>query len=110
MLRLFRRRFIIAALAISSVAAADPAVRMPPGTRAEDDHFVSTRGLRDTTDFVAKELASRGIATARVGPYRERSVELTRFLSQDPATTWLAIHVVRISGKTLIFFVPRPKP
>ena len=92
------------------LGAADPAaVRLPPGTRAEAEHFLSGRGLRDSTDFVAKELAARGIAATQIGPYRERAVELTRFLSQDTSTPWLAIHVIRLSGKTLIFFVPRPK-
>jgi hypothetical protein len=37
-----------------------------------------------------------------------RGVELTRFVSRNEATTWLAIHIVRIAGKTLIFFVARP--
>jgi len=36
-----------------------------------------------------------------------RGVELTRFLSQTPSTPWLAIHLLRTAGKTLIFFVPR---
>jgi len=87
------------------VAAADPAVRLPPGTRAEGEHYVSGRGLRDTTDYIAKELDHRGIAATRIGPYRVRGVELTRFLADGQP--WLAIHVVRLAGKTLIFFVPR---
>ena len=91
-----------------ATAQADAAVRMPPGTRTDaNGQLVSGRGLRDTTDFVAKELDRRGIAVQRVGPYRVRAVELTRFLSQTTSTSWLAIHVVRTSGKTLIFFVPR---
>jgi hypothetical protein len=36
-----------------------------------------------------------------------RGAELTRFISQTPSTPWLAIHVLRAAGKTLIFFVPR---
>jgi len=82
---------------------------MPPGTRADaTGQLVSSRGLRDTTDFVAKELAARGIAVKQVGPYRVRGVELTRFISQTPSTRWLAIHILRAGGKTLIFFVARP--
>ena len=87
-------------------AAADPPVRLPPGTRAEAGHYISGRGLRDTTDFLAKQLA----AVTQIGPYRVRGVELTRFLSRDSTTSWLAIHVLRSAGKTLIFFVPRSKP
>jgi hypothetical protein len=109
MLRNFRMRYIIAALLLwSSVGIADPDVRLPPGTRKDDTgQLVSGRGLRDTTDFIAKELDRRGIATKQIGPYRSRGVELTRFVSQTSSTPWLAIHVLRSAGKTLIFFVAR---
>jgi hypothetical protein len=91
-------------------AASTPAVRLPPGTRADAQGvLVSGRGLRDTTDFLARELAARGIASRQIGPYRVRGVELTRFVSETPSTSWLAIHALRTGGKTLIFFVPRPK-
>jgi hypothetical protein len=118
------RRFVLAlvvALVVAlvivaggrSIGWADPAPRdvtLPPGTRTDSQgQLVSGRGLRDTTDFIARDLDRRGIAVQRIGPYAVRGVELTRFLSQAPATTWLAIHVVRSAGKTLIFFVPRAK-
>lgn len=90
-------------------AHAEPRLRMPPGTRSDGSAQISGRGLRDTTDFLAKELARQGIAARQIGPTRVRGVELTRFLSDTPSTTWLAIHVLRQSGKTLIFFVARPK-
>ncbi len=110
MLRGFGSRFILAAaLIFAAPAGAAPDVKLPPGTRAHADHYVSGRGLRDSTDFIAKELGKRGIAVEQIGPYRVRGVELTRFISQAPGTTWLAIHVLRVAGKTLIFFVPRPK-
>jgi hypothetical protein len=100
----------LAAPALAAPAAADPALRLPPGTRADSQGvLVSSRGLRDTTDFLARELAARGISTRQLGPYRVRGAELTRFLSDTPSTPWLAIHVLRTSGKTLIFFVPRSK-
>ena len=84
-------------------------VRMPPGThRDPSGQLVSGRGLRDTTDFIAKELDRRGIRAEQIGPVRERGVELTRFVSQQASTTWLAIHVMRSAGKTVIFFVLRP--
>lgn len=112
MLRGFAIRFtLLAALfAASPAIAADPDIKLPPGTRQDGDHFVSGRGLRDSTDFIAKELTKRGIAVEQIGPYRVRGVELTRFVSQLPSTPWLALHILRVSGKTLIFFVPRPKP
>lgn len=92
------------------VTLAEPAVRLPPGTReAPDGSFVSGRGLRDSTDFIAKELGRRGIATQQIGPYRIRGTEITRFVSEQNTTPWLAIHVLRTGGKTLIFFVARPK-
>ena len=101
------RRFLIGVALLQPVLAiADPPVRLPPGTRAEADHYVSGRGLRDTTDFVAKELS----AVDQIGPYKVRGVELTRFVSRDATTSWLAIHILRSAGKTLIFFVPRTKP
>jgi hypothetical protein len=111
MLRGFGSRFILAAtLMVGPPALAAPDIKLPPGTRADTGHYVSGRGLRDSTDFIAKELSKRGIAVEQLGPYRVRGVELTRFISQAPTTPWLAIHVLRSAGKTLIFFVPRPKP
>ena len=92
----------------SESADADP-VRTPLGTRTSaDGSMVSSRGLRDTTDFLAKELDHDGIVADQIGPYRVRGVELTRFVSRTASTPWVAIHVVRIAGKTLISFVPRP--
>lgn len=102
---------VAAALLLPRPASAEPDIKLPPGTRKDPaGHFTSGRGLRDSTDFIAKQLARAGIATNQVGPYRVRGVEITRFVSQSPSTEWLAIHVLRISGKTMIFFVPRPKP
>ena len=70
-------------------------------------HYTFRLELNDTTDVIAKDLARRGIAVKQIGPYRHRAVELTRFVSETPSTTWLAIHVLRTGGKTLIFFVAR---
>jgi len=110
MLRGFGSRFtLLAAVFCVNAASADPDVRLPPGTRHDGDHYVAGRGLRDSTDFLTKELAKRGIAVRQIGPYRVRGVEVTRFLSDAPATPWLAIQILRVAGKTLIFFVPRPK-
>jgi hypothetical protein len=104
-----RATVLAAILAIASTALAEPDLRMPPGTRTDAAGTrVSGRGLRDSTDFLAKELDKKGIAVKKIGPYRVRGVELTRFISETPSTPWLALHVVRKDGKTVISFVPRP--
>jgi len=103
-----RTSLVALALTAGGSARAEPPVRLPPGTHTDPQgQLISGRGLRDTSDFLAADLARRGIDVQQIGPYIVRGVELTRFLSQTPSTPWLAIHVVRISGKTLIFFVPR---
>ena len=119
-MRMFLAGLAAAAIAAPAVSRAepdgrspatrtDPSLRMPPGTRTDaQGQLVSGRGLRDTSDFLAKELARRGIAFEQIGPYGVRGVELTRFLSHTPSTPWVAIHVLRTGGKTLIFLVSRP--
>jgi hypothetical protein len=105
-----RTWLVVAVLAAAGTARAEPPVRLPPGSHTDaQGQLVSGRGLRDTSDFLAAELARRGIAVQQIGPYGVRGVELTRFLSQTPSTPWLAIHVLRTGGKTLIFFVSRAK-
>lgn len=104
---------LAAVLQLGSAHAADdkPDLKLPPGTRADaSGQLVSSRNLRETTDFIAKELDRRSIVVKKVGPVRVRGVELTRFLSETASTPWLAIHVMRASGKTVIFFVARPAP
>ena len=110
MLREFASRFtLLAALLCAPCVLGDPSVRLPPGTRkAPEGHYVSGRGQRDSTDFIAKQLAKSGIAVEQIGPYRVKGVDVTRFVSTTPTTTWLAIHILRTAGKTLIFFVDRP--
>lgn len=105
------RVLVLSLVFLASTAVAEtPDLRMPPGTRTDSTgQLVSGRGLRDTTDFLAKELERRGILVKQIGPYRHRGVELTRFVSTTGSTSWLAIHVLRRDGKTLIFFVPRSR-
>jgi hypothetical protein len=110
MSRALRAGLLLIALAAPLLAHAEPSVRLPPGTRTDPQgQLISGRGLRDTSDFVAADLARRGIDARQIGPYAVRGVELTRFVSQTPSTPWLAIHILRTAGKTLIFFVPRGK-
>ena len=111
MLREFASRFtLLAVLFTATVASSGPDIRLPPGTRqAPEGHYVSGRGLRDSTDFIAKQLTTAGIAVEQIGPYRVKGVEITRFISTTSSTPWLAIQVLRTAGKTLIFFVDRPK-
>jgi hypothetical protein len=105
-----RTWLVVAVLATAGSARAEPPVRLPPGSHTDPQgQLVSGRGPRDTSDFLAAELARRGIAVQQIGPYAVRGVELTRFISQAPSTPWLAIHILRTAGKTLIFFVPRGK-
>jgi hypothetical protein len=99
---------LFAVLWAGRVATAED-LDLPPGTHHDaEGQLVSGRGLRDTTDFLAKVLARRGIEVDQIGPYRVRGVEITRFVSRTATTPYLAVHVVRMSGKTLISFVPRP--
>jgi hypothetical protein len=109
-MRLLRVVLMLAVLWAPVTSRAEPDVRLPPGTRTDAQGvLVSGRGLRDTSDFLAREIDRLGIAVQRIGPYGVRGALVTRFVSQTPSTPWLAIHVLRSSGKTLIFFVPRPK-
>lgn len=110
----FFRSHVISLVTLIVFCFASPAradgwdFKLPAGTRTVDGQLVSARGLRDTTDAIARELDRRGIAMQQIGPYRVRAVELTRFVSLTPSTPWLAIHVSRSAGRTVIAFVARP--
>lgn len=82
-------------------------VRLPAGTRSVEGRFLLTRGLAETTQYLDRQLSKAGLSFVRVGPYRVRAVEVTRFLSQQPSTQWLAIHVVRKDGQTFLDIVER---
>jgi hypothetical protein len=81
--------------------------KAPPGTRWIDGRYRVGSGLAEATRFVERQLDRAGIAFARRGPYRVRGVEVTRFLSEDPSTSWLAIHLVRKEGRTFLDLIPR---
>ena len=100
---------IAASSALATPARADVhGVPLPRGSRADGERHVSSKGYRETLDFVSRWLDKQGFAHRQVGPYRVRGVDVTRFVSEDAATEWLAIHVVRQAGKTWISVVPRP--
>ena len=97
---------------MAAPAAADSYdLTLPKGTRAvATDRYVSGRGFRDTYDHFARLLDKRGVAHRAVPPYRARGVDVGRFVSEVESTPWLAIHVYRVEGKTMIFLVKRPPP
>lgn len=83
--------------------------KLPTGTRwvAAEGRYAVTSGLAEATRAIEKQLAKLGIACERIGPYRVRGVEVTRFLSQQPSTSWLAIHLVRKEGRTFLDVIDR---
>lgn len=83
---------------------------LPRGSRTAEGRHVSGLGFRATVDHVAKVLRARGVPVTATGPYRVRGVDVMRFVRDDPAGTWLAIHVWRTGGVTWITIVPRPAP
>ena len=83
-------------------------VPVPKGSRADDTRHVSGKSYRDTITYYEKWLDKQGTAHEQLGPYRARGVDVTRFVSSESGTAWLAIHVYRVAGKTWIFVVPRP--
>lgn len=83
--------------------------RLPAGTRwlAAEGRYAVGSGLADATRAIEKQLAALGITCERIGPYRVRGVEVTRFLSRQPSTPWLAIHLVRKEGRTFLDVIDR---
>jgi len=94
-------RLLLVALVVAGVP-------LPRGARATADRYVSPKSYRDTVDFIDHWLTRQGTLHHEVGPYRARGIDVTRFVSDQPATPWLAIHVYRQAAKTWIFVVPRP--
>lgn len=100
-----------AAEAAPAPSQARPALlpfKAPPGTRLIEGRYVVGSGLAEATRFVDRQLTRAGIAFTRVGPYRVRGLEVTRFLSESSSTPWLAIHLVRKGGRTFLDVVDRP--
>ena len=51
-----------------------------------------------------------GLPHRTIGPYRYRRTTVTRFLSDDPASRWLAIQVYQHRGRTWIAVIARQTP
>lgn len=99
---------LVLVFAPASARADVDGVPVPRGSRADGARHISGKGYRDTVDHMKKWLSKQGTAHRQIGPYRARGVDVTRFISDDPATPWLAIHVFRQAGKTWISVVKRP--
>jgi hypothetical protein len=99
---------LTALLALAPAVARADDLPVPRGSRASGaDALISSTGFGPTVEHVTKELAHRGLAFHRVGPYRAHGVDVTRWLADDERSPWRAIHVFRSHGKTWISFVKR---
>lgn len=76
----------------------------------DDGTALSGRGFRKSTDFYQRYLDRNGLPHRTIGPYRYRRTTITRFLSDDPASRWLAIQVFQHRGRTWIAIIARQTP
>jgi len=74
---------------------------------APDGALTSSRGFRRTVEFYERFFRRTGVPHERVPTYRYRGTVVARFLSRDPRSRWLAIHVFRRRGRTMIYIVAR---
>lgn len=98
---------------VSGAADDDPArgLPLPPGSRADDERpetFVSGRGFRESVSFYERVLRARGAGHRAVPVYRYRGVTLARFLAEDDASRWSAIHVYAIRQATYVAVIGPP--
>jgi len=99
---------VLGSLTPPAAAADVPDIPLPRGSRADGDRHASALAFRATVDWYAKRWRERGIPVRTVGPYTARGVDIVRFVREDAAGPWSAVHVYRQAGKTWIFFVRRP--
>jgi len=85
-------------------------VSVPSRGKADKGVHTSRLSFRNTVRYYDRSLKARKIAHTAVPPYRYRGVLVARWISKDPKTKWLAIHVFTRHGKTHIFIVGRPQP
>ncbi len=87
-------------------AGAAAGAAAPPGSPGAERYTLSS-GLAEATRFLDRQLTRTGVALERIGPYRVRGIEVTRFISQTPSTPWLAIHLSRKEGRSFLDVVAR---
>ena len=79
-------------------------------TRVLTHEWVTGGGLAGSETPLTWAAEGRTMRRAIAADFaRVKGVEVTRFVSTTSTTPWLAIHILRTAGKTLIFFVDRPK-
>jgi hypothetical protein len=103
---------LVLALAWPAAAAAEKihGVPLPPGTRARNGEYRSSRAYRKTVEYYKRFLRRSATPARRIATYERRGVTLTRFLSKAVDSPWRAIHVYRNRGTTWIHVVPRAAP
>jgi hypothetical protein len=83
-------------------------VAMPAGSRQAGGGVVTSgRGFGQTVEFYKRFLKRAGVGHEAVPVYRYRGVDVARFLVRQGGTRWMAIHVYRHGGRTMIYVVPR---
>lgn len=85
-------------------------IPVPKRGKAVDGVYTSRLSYRGTVRYYNRYLKARKIEHTAVPPYRYRGVLVARWISKDPKSKWLAIHVYAHHGKTQIFIVGRPQP
>ncbi|WP_428263706.1 hypothetical protein [Haliangium sp.] len=81
---------------------------LPPRSRSQgSNRFGSGRGFRATVDFYTRFFKRQGLRHRAIPIYRYRGTVVARFLSEQPNSEWLALHVFQRAGKTSIVIVPR---
>jgi hypothetical protein len=83
-------------------------VPMPGGSRQAGGGVVTSgQGFGQTVEFYKRFLKRAGVEHELVPVYRYRGVDVARFLVRQGGTPWLAIHVYRHGGRTMIYVVSR---
>ena len=110
-----RQAVVVALLAVALCVPATVAGKrsdvhglpLPRGSRSGDTNLVeSRRGFRKTVDFYKRILRRRGLLHQAIPVYRHRGTVVARFLAEDKASRWRALHVFKTGGRTRIFIVP----
>lgn len=83
-------------------------IPLPPGSRGKGaSPVLSGQGFRKTVEFYERFFRRSGLAHEQLPVYAYRGTVVARFLSRQPDSRWLAVHVYRHEGRTMIYVVPR---